>query len=74
MYLRQKCPNCSTEKEYVYVQVGHTACCKNCNYEFKLEKKHYNYMPYVVWSLILIALAGVAYYILRTFHDWWIYR
>lgn len=74
MYLRQKCPSCGTVKEYVYVQVGHSTCCKNCNYEFTLEKKSYNYKPYLIWLAAALALLGVIAYVLKRFHDWWIYR
>lgn len=74
MFLKQKCPNCGTVKEYVYVQIGHTTCCKNCNYEFALEKKRFNYAPYVVWALIFITIGAFLLYLLKQFHDWWIYR
>ena len=74
MYLRQKCPQCGIEKEYVYVQVGHHAHCKNCNTEFRLEPKRFVLMPYFICGGVLLVAAVVLFYILRTFHDWWIYR
>ncbi len=74
MYLRQKCPNCGTEKEYVYVQVGHTSCCKNCNYEFVLVKKRPSFLPYVIYAGVLVVAVGLLLYLGRMFHNWWIYR
>lgn len=74
MYLRQKCPNCGTVKEFVYVQVGHSSSCKNCNYEFMLSKKRAPYLPYVIYAVALVAAAGVLFYLGRQFHNWWIYR
>jgi hypothetical protein len=74
MYLRQKCPNCGTEKEFVYVQIGHNTCCKNCNTDFILTTKRVSLLPYVVWGVILLAAAGLAFFFLRQFHNWWIYR
>lgn len=74
MYLRQKCPSCGTEKEFVYVQIGHSACCKNCNYEFVLKPKRAPFLPYVIWGGVLLTGAGIVFYLLRQFHNWWIYR
>lgn len=74
MYLRQKCPHCGTEKEYVYVQIGHTVSCKKCNNDFTLTTKRVPFLPYVIWGGALLVSAGFAFYLLRQFHNWWIYR
>ncbi|MFT3881987.1 MAG: hypothetical protein QM703_20315 [Gemmatales bacterium] len=74
MYLKQKCPSCGTEKEFVYVQVGHAVNCKHCNYEFVLAPKRMPLLPYLVWGGILLTAAGIGFYLVRQFHDWWIYR
>ncbi len=74
MYLRQKCPSCKTEAEYVYVQIGHSHCCKNCNYEFTLEAKRFNFLPYLITLAVLAVVAVGGYFLFKTFHDWWIYR
>lgn len=74
MYLRQKCPNCGTEVEFVYEQIGHSNCCKHCNNEFTLEPRRGNYLPLLVWLVILCVLGLVGFYTIKTFHDWWIYR
>ncbi|MFO0814831.1 MAG: hypothetical protein U0796_16550 [Gemmatales bacterium] len=74
MYLKQKCPSCKTEAEFVYVQVGHTHCCKKCNYEFRLEKPRFNLLPYLVTLGVLALVGGLGFFVVKTFHDWWIYR
>jgi len=74
MYYKQKCPHCGTVKEYVYVQIGHSSSCKNCNYEFVLKKKVPNFMPYVIWAVLIAAAGGIAFYLFRQLHNWWIYR
>lgn len=74
MYLRQKCPQCGTEKEYVYVQIGHSTSCKHCNYDFVLKSNRGWFVPYLIWGGALLAGAGIAFYLLRQFHNWWIYR
>ena len=74
MYLRQKCPSCKTEAEYVYVQIGHSHCCKNCNYEFTLEAKRFNPLPYIVTIVVIAVVAVGGYFLFKFFHDWWIYR
>ena len=74
MYLKQKCPQCGTEREYVYVQVGHSVSCKNCNYEFMLEPKRFQWMPYAIWGGGFLVAGVIVLYLLRQFHDWWIYR
>lgn len=74
MFLRQKCPNCGTEVEFVYVQIGHGICCKKCNYEFTLTVKRRPILPYLIVLTGLVILGVVGFYTFKTFHDWWIYR
>jgi hypothetical protein len=74
MYLRQPCPQCGHDAEYVYVQVGHTHCCKKCNCEFDLKPKGVNYGKYVIAVLVLVVIVAFVAFILKTFHDWWIYQ
>ena len=74
MYLRQKCPNCNHVAEYVYVQIGHSHCCKKCNYEFTLEPKKFTFLPVIVWVVGACVLAVGGYFLLKALHDWWIYR
>ena len=74
MYLKQKCPSCKTEAEFVYVQIGHSHCCKKCNYEFRLEKQKLPILPYLIICGALAVAAAVVFFIVKTFHDWWIYR
>jgi len=74
MYLKQKCPSCKTEAEFVDVQIGHSHCCKKCNYEFRLEKQRFKFIPYVVFLGSIALIGGIAFLVIKTFHDWWIYR
>jgi hypothetical protein len=73
MFLRQRCPSCNHEAEFVYEQVGHSICCKKCNYEFTLEKKRPPFLPYLVWGGLILVILGVAGYFIKVLHDWWIY-
>lgn len=74
MFLRQKCPSCKTEAEFVDVQVGHSLCCKKCNYEFRLEKQKLPILPYAIFFGGIAIAALVLFFVIKSFHDWWIYR
>lgn len=74
MYLKQKCPHCGTDKEFVYVQIGHVVNCKNCNAEFTLQPKRFVFVPYLIYLGVALAAVALLIYLGKTFHDWWIYR
>jgi hypothetical protein len=72
MYYRQKCPQCGVVKEYVYVQMGHHINCKNCNYEFELVRTGIKWIKYVIIVGVLLAAAGLGFYLFRSFYNWWV--
>jgi len=74
MYLQQPCPNCGQPAEFVYVQIGHSHACKKCNQEFQFKPQGVNYGKYVIAGFILVFLIGFGCFLLKTFHDWWVYR